>query len=519
MQNRNSTLIILLLTISLWVQGQIPPTDINFVRQGVRRFVFDEAHNISLAKLNPNEIVGVSSMFPITHYMEKEAAITVVNNQLRISSDAKTKTAIWFGGFNPFALYTIDLGTCEGEGTIGLEFSPADKAEQYRILIDFHNNRVTDIRHQLISRQQVVLDKSIQTIKHPIPLSGGKFRFQLLGSGLTLYHQTDGLPIPIAQADFSNQIDLRKKQYLNTFQSRLYLQLNKGRVLLNQLESALSSGIGQADIRAITYEDGTPLLDKGRLWYTMTIRGRALPHHVQGVFSLDPTVFDLRFEGVILFDRKDGLLRNEVASHIFFDRKENLWRGITTGFSSYATPGEKKQLLAVESIRDPRFGFSIMQAAAFGIVGDIEDPHIFFDSAAGKWRILTCENRNGYKAVLLESESWNKNYQRIAGPVIHNSTGTSIQRIGGIPYCFSGSQERKIFIYSYPALLELGTLKMDLPPWDNQSGTRVWPNVVELPDGYAFRYVALMMDRFNFPGIEGPNWTYGALYLYHGYTK
>jgi hypothetical protein len=26
-----------------------------------------------------------------------------------------------------------------------------------------------------------------------------------------------------------------------------------------------------------------------------------------------------------------------------------------------------------------------------------------------------------------------------------------------------------------------------------------------------------MMDRANFPGMPKPNWTYGALYLYHGH--
>jgi hypothetical protein len=232
---------------------------------------------------------------------------------------------------------------------------------------------------------------------------------------------------------------------------------------------------------------------------------------------MNPTVFDLRFEGVILFDRNDGLLRNEVASHIFFDRNDNVWRGLTTGFSAYAIAGEKKQLLAVESKRDPRFGFSVMEAKPFGIVGDIEDPHILYDVEVEKWRILTCENHDGYKAVMLESDSWNKDYERIAGPVTHNSTGTSVQQIGGERFCFSGSSEREIFIYTYPELQEVGTLQMDLPPWDAVSGTRVWPNVVELPEGYPFRYVALMMDRFNYPGLQGPNWTYGALYLYYGY--
>lgn len=340
----------------------------------------------------------------------------------------------------------------------------------------------------------------------------------MLGSGLTLYWQRENeLPKPIAQTDFSRHIDLRKKGYMHSLQSRLYTQLEKGEIRLKEVDCALSSGTGQADIRAITYEDGTPLLDQGRLWYTMTIRGRALPHHLQGVFSLNPTVFDLRFEGIIVFDRQDGLLRNEVASYLFYDRKAQTWRGLATGFSAYASPGECKQLLAVEGKQDPRFGFSVMKAKPLGLVGDIEDPHIIFDNDAKKWRILTCENLGGYKAVLLESDRWDQGYKRIAGPVPYNSTGTSIQYVGGKRYCFSGSEDRKVYIYSYPDLTSVGSLKMDLPPWDKQSGTRVWPNVVELPDGYPFRFLALMMDRHNYPGIEGPNWTYGALYLYHGY--
>jgi hypothetical protein len=322
----------------------------------------------------------------------------------------------------------------------------------------------------------------------------------------------------MAQSDYNVWIDLREKRYIRSFQSHLFLQLKNGRIRVKKTEMALTTGVGLADIRAITYENGDPLLDRGRLWYTMSIRGRALPHHIQGVFSLDPTVFDVRLEGIILFDRDDGLLRNEIASHIFYDRREEIWRGLTTGFSAYAFPDkEKKQLLAIESEADPRFGLSVMRAVPFGMVGDIEDPHILFDAEAGKWRMLTCENQDGYKAIMLESEKWDRGYQRIAGPVKHNSTGTSIQKIGDRRYCFSGSSEREIFVYSYPGLEEVGTLKMDLPPWNETSGTRVWPNVVQMPEGYPCRYVALMMDRFNYPGMKGPHWSYGALYLYHGH--
>ena len=480
--------------------------------------IFDEDQAIPLAKLVPGKTIGISAMHPAEHYLKEQANVSVNGNNLLVGSDARTETSIWFGGFNPFATYTVDLDKCSGRGAIGFEFSDAGKKERLWVKVVFEEQVVSDVKLLVMRDNRLLNSQSIYIKNEEKPSLKGRIILQMLGSGLVVYLQEQSLPLVIAQADFPQDFDLRAKERISAFQTRLYVEVERGRAAFNEVAMVLSTGIGQADIRPITYENGDLFLDRGRIWYTMSVRGRALPHHVQGVFSMDPTVFDLKLEGYILFDRNDGLLRNEIASHIFYDRKSKLWRGLTTGFSAYANPGkEKKQLLAVESRKDPRFGFSIMKAAPFGVVGDIEDPHILFDEKAGKWRILTCENYEGYKAVILESDIWNKGYKKIYGPVEHNSTGTSMQRIDGKLFCFSGSSEGKIFIYSYPDLEEAGTLKMDLPPWDLSSNTRVWPNVVELPEGYPFRFVALMMDRFNYPGMKGPNWTYGALYLYHGH--
>lgn len=512
-----SIIFLVFLCKEISAQNNISPIDIKFVRQGVRRLIFDDNQSIPLASLKPKEIIGFNSMYPVEHYLDEQAKIEITDNKLNIQSENETETGIWFGGFNPFSTYMLDLASCQGQGEFGFKFSDATNTKQFFITVVFSEEQIKGVKLKVVKDSEVVTEESIATNTDKSNNAEGKYILQMLGSGLVLYLQNDNLPIPIAQSDFNQYIDLRKTEYVNSFQSKLYVKLKKGEFNLNKVESVISTGMGLADIRAITYEDGEPLFDQGRLWYTMSIRGRALPHHIQGVFSLAPTVFDIKLEGIIVFDRNDGLLRNEIASHIFFDRENNIWRGLTTGFSAYAIPEEKKQLLAVESKKDPRFGFSVMQAKPFGIVGDIEDPHILYDSEAKKWRILTCENHDGYKAVMLESDDWDKGYKLIAGPVKHNSTGTSIQKIGNQRYCFSGSSERQIFIYTYPELNEAGTLKMDLPPWDETSGTRVWPNVVELSEGYPFKYVALMMDRYNYPGLVGPNWTYGAIYLYHGY--
>ncbi len=496
----------------------LAPDKLKFVRQVVQRMIFDEDQSIPLAKLQPGKIIGLEAMHPITNYSEKHANVTIKEDKLLIQSEQETQTGIWFGGFNPFASYTIDLVSTSGEGEIGFEFSSADKKNQFFIKVGFNDTILTGVKIKVLNNSAVIADESVSVnLSNPERIKG-KIILQMLGSGLVLYSLDKGLPKVIGQSDFNKYIDLRSKQIINSFQSSLFVNLKQGEVRVKKVEMAFTTGMGLADIRPITYENGDPMLDQGRLWYTMSIRGRALPHHIQGVFSMDPTVFDIKLEGIILFDRNDGILRNEIASHIFYDRKNEIWHGLTTGFSAYANlEKEKKQLLAVESKIDPRFGFSVMQAVPFGMVGDFEDPHIIYDSEVKKWRMLTCVNQDGYKAILLESDYWNRDYKQIAGPVDHNSTGTSIHKIGNKRYCFSGSSERKIFIYTYPDLKEAGTLNMDLPPWTQTSGTRVWPNVVQLPDGYPFKYVALMMDRFNYPGMKGPNWTYGALYLYHGY--
>lgn len=494
------------------------PNDLKFVRQGVQRMIFDEKQSIILAQLQPKKIIGLEGMHPINHYNEKHADINIQEDNLVVWSENDTQTGIWFGGFNSFATYTINLASTSGKGDIGFEFSSTNKKDQFFVKIGFEDDNLKDVWVEVKSKDKIVSNELVS-----INLTGkekikGKIILQMLGSGFVLYLQNSGLPQVIAQCNFNKYIDLRSKKYINAFQSSLFINLKRGKVQFKNVEMAITTGVGLADIRPITYENGDPFLDKDRLWYTMSIRGRALPHHIQGVFSMNPSVFDIKLEGIIVFDRNDGILRNEIASHIFYNRKEKVWQGLTTGFSAYAFPEkEKKQLLAVSSTKDPRFGFSVMDATPLGMVGDIEDPHLIYDSEVQKWRMLTCINQNGYKAIMMESDHWDKAYKQIAGPVTHNSTGTSIHKINGVHYCFSGSKEREIFIYSYPDLNEAGTLNMDLPPWTETSGTRVWPNVVELPDGYPFKYVALMMDRFNYPGMNGPNWTYGALYLYHGY--
>jgi hypothetical protein len=503
------------------VAGDVSPLDIRFRRQAVRRLVFDGDQAIPLSALRPAEVVDLAVEHPTVPVSGAPVTYTVGGGVLTASAGRAGESALWVGGFNPFATYDVAFAGSRGASPeAGVEFATPGNRNRLAVLAIFSAGRCTHVRWRVTVGGEQKED-AVTALDEPVE---GPFRLrvQVLGSGLNVYVERDGVSRVVDTRDFAGRIDLRRTEHIRSFEFRYLTRLGAGdAVAVGRVSSSLTTGAGQADVRAITLADGAPLLDQGRLWFTVSVRGRHLPHPLQGVFSLDPSVFDVRLEGIVVFDRGDGLLRNEVASDIFYDKAAGEWRGLTVGFSAYADPDKRipKQLWAVSSKRDPRFGFSVMRAAAVVMPGAEEDPHMIFDAAAGKWRVLVCTRGEvGFPAALYESDRWDGPYAPLAGPVGVNGTGCLIQKIGTERYALFGSADRKFYVYTYPGLKPLGSLDMFRPPWpDNGGNARCWPNVIPLPDGYPAPYVAVSMDRANYPGLKG--WTYGALYLYHGHPE
>ena len=500
--------------------AEVTPDKLEFRRQAVQRMIFDRTQDIQLAGLWPAKIVGLDVMHPPIGPQVNDPRLEIQGGRLRISAGKPASATRWIGGFNPFAAYDVAVNKFNGSGQIGLMFRDADAENRITATLVVEDRTYRSIRCIMTKDGK---ETERQDFALPNALSGNdpiRLRVQMMAVGVNLFVEQTQKSTLVGRMDFVRHFDLRRKDLMRRFEFCLHTSLQgNASVEIDEATAALSPGIGQADMRVVTYEDGSPLFKDGRLWILMTVRGGGLPHPMQGIYSLNPSVFDIRFEGIILYDRGDGLLRNDLASNIFYDRNHKGWRGFTTGFSSYGDPEkkEKKQLWAVHSSREPFEGLSIMKARPTGLIGDYEDPQCIYDSEANKWRMLLCENHRGYKAVIRESDKWDGTYEKIVGPVEVNSTGTQIQKIGYKRYALFGSSDRKVHIYTYPDLKPAGELKMHLPPWNDKSGTRIWPNVIPLPAGYPARYIALMMDRLNFPGMKGSNWTYGAMYLYHAH--
>lgn len=355
-----------------------------------------------------------------------------------------------------------------------------------------------------------------------LPSGAFKLRAQLyghsLGAFIEQYGHTTYIGYVSVKTNFSEIIDFRR--ITDCAQSTFNVISNlQGRVKIGGARSYLSPGIGQADIRLISNDDLSPYMDDNRLWFTFSCRGIDIFQSTQGVLSLDPSVFDIHFEGMIIYDHGDGLLRNDYASHVFYNRQTKEWCAYACDFGgTYNRDGRSGTGLVLgTSKRDPRRGFSVMKARKIEtthVKHHNEDPCLFYDADVRKWRLLTSVFAD--KSIVsgtFESDTWDGVFTPVATPIKMNSTGTSMQRIGSRVYAFMGGLGQ-LRCHSYPDLKELGELNLDLQPHWPKPAKRVWASLVPLPEGYPYRYVLLTMDRPNFPGIKNSNWSYGALYFY-----
>ena len=241
-----------------------------------------------------------------------------------------------------------------------------------------------------------------------------KLRAQLAGGELAVFAEQNGSTTFLGRAQdkeaFDDVLDLRDRRAAAgcTFNVATRLPANSS-VALGEAGSYLSAGVGQADIRNITHRDGSPFIEDNRLWFTFSVRGLSISSSCQGVLSLDASTFDARLEGIILYDRGDGLLRNDYASDVFYDDEAKEWHAFTCCFSRSKGGRGKAGVAVARSTHDPRRGISVMREELFTkLPAAVEDPCVVYDAEARKWRLLATA-LDHFKAVMFESRylGWN----------------------------------------------------------------------------------------------------------------
>ena len=276
------------------------------------------------------------------------------------------------------------------------------------------------------------------------------------------------------------------------------------------------SGISQADIRPVCYENGDVIMENGSIFFTASIRHQQ--ECCQGVFSWIPGTAEFKLCGTLFFNAGDGVWGNDVAACLVFDRQVQRWLLWVCSFSHGHILGH------AEFDGEPRYGRNVIDITLVdrlpdgaddtvfgGKVGD-EDPALTFDEKRGKWLLAVCRvaEGGGYRYFFFESDNPFEGYVFVGSGVPGAETGGSFFRLDGEIYfiCGNGFDERSCYrAYRYGCFNKVEKLCCDI----DDGGFRGWGSVFSVRQGTRRRIYWLTFDRQK--GSDY-NWSYGNLYCF-----
>ena len=319
-----------------------------------------------------------------------------------------------------------------------------------------------------------------------------------------------------------------KPEYLCTFYEEAFQNSNQyslfsgGYVLLfategatvNEVLSYIDNGISIADIRPIKYENGEPMLEHGKVYFTASVRMQE--GTFQGVFSWIPGTAQFNMTGALFYDCGDDKWRNYVAPVILYNRFEKQWYVWVSSF-------EHEHVLAHAAFEgDPRFGVNVVDVkimekasdtsditAFAGFKGD-EDPDLIFDKENNRWLLAICRinpKTKSYVYVFFESKDPFNNYTYIGRGKDGAETGGSFVRINGELFFACGNDFKATSEYRVYSQNGMQIATFHYP----DGGFRGWGTIVPIKLGSRTRYFWLTFDRHNGSNY---NWSYGNLYCF-----
>lgn len=296
--------------------------------------------------------------YPIVREVGAALGEKVEDGRIAFSADEPGERARLIGRFFPYASSEVCVDALDGEGArVGLEFAVRSgrgspyTAEDAPGLCVFVERAGAEV---CVCHEEFAGGRSLGVVRHGTRAftpggvlfvsAHGAFFDVSLGRELVCTIQAEG---------FSDIC--RRSAFMNAGVS-LYVALPAGgRAAVSRAESFLDGGLSHADMKPVRYEDGTPILENGRLFLTLSSRLQAGAY--QYVVSWNPSTCELRPEGAIFFDYGDGRWCADVAISLLYHRERREWLFWATAFS------HGHILCHGTSAGDPRFGITVLDAA------------------------------------------------------------------------------------------------------------------------------------------------------------
>ncbi len=292
-----------------------------------------------------------------------------------------------------------------------------------------------------------------------------------------------------------------------------------GRVETDRVAFFLDSGVSQADVRPVKYEDGTPFLRDGKLYLTLSVRLEE--GGFQGVFSWVPGTAEFEMTGALFFAAGDGVIAGDVATSLHYDRRKGEWILWMCSFSHGHVLGRTRaggELLRGVHVVDVRLMEPMREGdpeeAFLGREGD-EDPDLVWSEERGQWILSICRlagPERKYRYFFFASDDPLDGFSCFARTGSGEDTGGSLVFDGGTLKLVCGSRfdaraEYRVYDPLRPGGYEL--LRFDY----DDGGFRGWGSLIALESGTRTRLYHLTFDRAK--GSDY-NWSYGNLYCFEG---
>ena len=321
-----------------------------------------------------------------------------------------------------------------------------------------------------------------------------------------------------------------KPSFVHTFSAPAFADANDQRLFCDgyaaliaadgqvfSVASYIDNGVSIADIRPIRYEDGTVMVEQGKIYLTASIRMQA--EMFQGIFSWVPGTAEFALTGAVFYDSGDGKWCGDVAASLLYHREQKQWLLWVCAFSHGHILGH------ASFDGDVRFGINVVDITLmecgtednrwnfYGFAHD-EDPDFFYDAEKDAWMMAICrsdpENGGKYRYAFFSSDRPFDGYQPIGRGFAGEETGGSFVRIGGKTHFVCGnsfSLTSNYRIYDEDGMTEA---KFNFP----DGGFRGWGTVIPVKQGTRMRYYWLTFDRHK--GSDY-NWSYGNLYCFEAF--
>ena len=276
----------------------------------------------------------------------------------------------------------------------------------------------------------------------------------------------------------------------------------------------IDSGVNMADIRPLTYEDGSAIMENGKIFLTASIRIAA--ESFQGVYSWVPGTANFELIGSIFYDAGDSKWCNDVAASIVYNRFTDMWNLWVCSFSHGHILGY------AEFDGDPRFGINVIDITLVDKKGDNEsistfsgafgdeDPSFIYDKENKRWLMAVCrldKETKKYRYRFYEAETPFSGHKFIGEGFEGEETGGSFVNIDGEIHFICGNSFKEKSNYRIYNKSGMKNAHFDFP----DGGFRGWGTVIPVKKGTRKEYYWLTFDRFLGSSY---NWSYGNVYCF-----